>query len=149
MRVILAIYNKTSDKHTMFMSHIPVSEGRSSDGIFNQLTNVLSNFLNLQDIVVGMPTDNISNMQDVYIVLKDSKLFGHHCLGHIGCLLCSINIMNNCFFKEPKIYDYKHKIIDGNKDKNGSYLNRKEKDIRNAIERNYANNWVRFSTKIF
>lgn len=133
MRVILAIYNKTSDKHTMFMSDIPVSEGRSADGIVNQLTNVLSNFPNLQDIVVGMPTDNTSDMQGVYIVLKDSKLFGHQCLGHIGCLLCSINIMNNRFFKEPKIDDYKYKIIYGNKDTNGSYLNRKEKDVRNAI----------------
>lgn len=98
--VTLVTYNEKQEKLTSFLIRITDAYSPTAIDICNQLNDILEEYEGLKSLIVGLSTDNASNMVKVPEFLKENDELYPLFLGRIPRLLHSTNHVNECLFDE-------------------------------------------------
>lgn len=101
--MMITIYNKATQKLCPFLLKIPRCESHTASTTYNQIQELLDDFPGLSNLLVGMTSDNASNMLRLSKDLELGELFGNVYLSHVPCLSHSTNLMNSCLIQPSSI----------------------------------------------
>lgn len=105
--LMITTYDETCDALTPFLLQMPISKSHTSGSIKEQVMEIVSSYLGLRGVVVGISTDNAANMMKVARECYHDNQFGKQLLGHVPCLLNSTNVISSTLFEPSEMEEAK------------------------------------------